>query len=131
MPSIRKGLTQELQVRIGTTLYYGFVFALAIHRCAVAFSGRAMPDELSYLHIAVFAGLTLASWWLLGSLRWMSDRIAAFLYGLFYAVRIGTHFARGAEPSMLVGAESVIITAGMIAMIVGVIRGISQEQPTN
>ena len=127
-------LTQQikggLQGRIGLTIYYGFVCALAVRRCASIPSGRGVVDELSYWHMALYASFALASWWLLRSFRRTSDRIAALLYGLFYAIRIGAHFI-SADTLVLAGVGCAIISAGMIAMIVGMIHAISHEEPGN
>lgn len=120
-----------LQGRIGLTVYYGFVCALAVRRCASIPSGRGVVDELSYWQMALYASFALASWWLLRSFRRTSDRIAALLYGVFYALRIGAHLVSGADTLVLAGAESAIISAGMIAMIVGLIHAISHEEPEN
>jgi hypothetical protein len=127
-------LTQQikggLQGRIGLTIYYGFVCALAVRRCTSIPSGRGGVDELSYWHMALYASFALASWWLLRSFRRTSDRIAALLYGLFYAIRIGAHFT-SADTLVLAGVGCAIISAGMIAMIVGMIHAISHEEPGN
>ena len=127
-------LTQQikggLQGRIGLTIYYGFVCALAVHRFTSIPSGRGGVDELSYWHMAQYASFALASWWLLRSFRRTSDRIAALLYGLFYAIRIGAHFI-SADTLVLAGVGCAIISAGMIAMIVGMIHAISHEEPGN
>ena len=128
---LTKQIKGELQARIGLTIYYGLVCALAVRRCASIASGRGVVDELSYSHMALYASFALASWWLLRSFRRTSDRTAAFLYGLFYAIRIGAHFISGADALVLAGAECAIISAGMIAMIVGVIHAISHEEPGN
>ena len=120
-----------LQGRIGLTVYYGFVCALAVRRCASIPSGRGVVDELSYWHMALYASFALASWWLLGSFRRTSDRIAALFYGLFYATRIAAHFVGGVDTLVLAGAGCAIILAGMIAMIVGIIHAISHEKPEN
>ena len=128
-------LTQQIKGglpgRIGLTVYYGFICALAVRRCASILSGRGGVDELSYWHMALYASFALASFWLLGSFRRTSDRIAALLYGLFYALRIGAHFVSGADTLALAGAGCAIISAGMIAMIVGLIHAISHEEPEN
>jgi hypothetical protein len=121
----------ELQGRIGLTIYYGFVCALAVRRCASILSRRGVVDELSYWHMALYASFALASWWLLRSFRRTSDRTAALLYGLFYAIRIGGHFISDADTLLLAGVECAIISAGMIAMIVGMIQVISHEEPGN
>jgi len=86
---------------------------------------------MPYLHIAMFAGFALIGLWLIASLRRVSDRIAALLYGLFYAIRIGTNFAKGVNVSLLEVAGCVVISAGMIAVIVGLIRAIGHEGPRN
>jgi len=117
--------------RIGLTAYYGFVCALAVRRCASIPSGRGGVDELSYWAIALYAAFALASWWLLRSFRTTSDRIAALLYGIFYAIRIGEHFGKGVDRLVLAGAECGIISAGMIAMIVGLMHAISHQEPEN
>jgi hypothetical protein len=88
-------------------------------------------DELSYWQMALYTSFALASWWLLRSFRRASDRIAALLYGLFYALRIGAHFVSGADTLAIAGAECAIISAGMIAMIVALIHAISHEGPKN
>jgi hypothetical protein len=120
-----------LQGRIGLTIYYGFVCALAVRWCASIPSGRGVVDELSYWHMVLYASFALASWWLLRSFRRTSDRIAALLYGLFYAIRIGAHFITGADTLVLARVECAIISAGMIAMIVGMIHAVSHEEPDN
>lgn len=116
-----------LQGRIGLTLYYGFIFALAAHRCALIHSGRGVPDELSNFKITLYAAFALSGWWLLGWFRRMSDRIAAFLYGFFYAIRIGAHFIRSANALLVAEAGCVVISAGMIAIVVGLIGVIKHE----
>jgi hypothetical protein len=120
-----------LQGRIGLTVYYGFICALTVRRCASIPSGRGVADELSYWHMTLYASFALASWWLLGSFRRTSDRIAALLYGLFYAIRIGAHFVGGADTLAITWVECAIISAGMIAMIVGIIHAISYREPEN
>jgi hypothetical protein len=128
---LREQIKGGLPGRIGLTVYYGFVCALAVRRCASIASGRGAVDELSYWHMALYASFALSSWWLLGSFRRTSDRIAALLYGLFYAIRIGAHFVKGGDTSAVAGVECAIISAGMIAMIVGIIQAISHEEPEN
>ena len=119
-----------LQGRIGLTIYYGFVCALAVRRCASIPSGRGVVDELSYWHMALYAAFALSSWWLLGSFRRASDRIAALLYGFFYAIRIGECFVKSINAVPMV-AGCAVISAGMIAMIVGLKRAITHEEPGN
>lgn len=116
-----------LQGRIGLTVYYGFVCALAVRRCASISSRREVVDQLSYWHMALYASFALSSWWLIGSFRRTSDRIAALLYGLFYAIRIGAHFLKCADRLLLAGTECAIISAGMIAMMVGMMHAISRQ----
>ena len=79
------------------------------------------------MHIAMFASFVVISWWLLKKLRRVSDRIAALLYGLFYTVRIGTQFVKSVDPLMLAVAGCAIVSAGMIAMIVGLIHAILHD----
>jgi hypothetical protein len=122
-------IKDELLVRIGLAVYYGFVCALAVRRCIPW--GRGFVDELSYLQMALYASVALSSWWLLRSFRNTSDRIAALLYGLFYSVRIGAHFVSGIDTSVLAGAECAIISAGMIAMIIGIVHAITDKEPRN
>ena len=116
------------QLRIGATLYYGFICVLAVHRCILVFIDKTYQSRLSYLDMLIFAGLALASWYLVKQLRRISDRIAALLYGIFYVVRIGTRFADGLSASILVGAGCIIILGGMIAMLVGLIHAISRRE---
>jgi hypothetical protein len=122
-------ITEGLRVRILFTVSYGIVCALAVHRSASVISGREVLGGMPYLHIAMFAGFALISWLLIASLRRVSDRIAALLYGLFYAMRIGTNFVTGGNVSLAGGVECALITAGMIAMIVGLIRAFGHEEP--
>jgi hypothetical protein len=124
-------VTDGIRVRIFLTVYYGIVCALAIHRCASVLSGREVLGEMPYLHIAIFAGFALISWWLIASLRRTSDRIAALLFGLFYAIKIGTNFVMGVNVSLLEGVGGVMISAGMIAMIVGLIHALSHQEQEN
>ena len=120
-----------LQGRIGLTVYYGFVCALAVRRFVSIPSGPGGVDEMSYRRMILYASLALSSWWLLRVFRRTSDRVAALLYGLFYAIRIGAQFVNGADTLLLAGAECAIISAGMIAMIVGLIYAISHKEPEN
>lgn len=120
-----------LQGRIGLTVYYSFVWVLAVRRCISTLSGRGFVNELSYWHVALYAALAFSSWLLLGHFQKTSDRIAALLYGLFYSIRVGIYFVKGVEASLPVIAECTIISAGMIAMIVGLKRSISQKERGN
>ena len=124
-------ITEGLKVRVFLTVYYGIVCALAIHRCTSVLSGREVLGEMPYLHIAMFAGFALISWWLIASLRRMSDRVAALFYGLFYAIRVGTNFVKGTNGSLLEGTGCALITAGMIAMIVGLVHASSHDKLGN
>jgi hypothetical protein len=90
--------------------------------------GPQATGELDYLQIAVFAGLALASWWLLKSFARLADRIAALLYGLFYATRITTNFVQGAAKDALTETGAAIISVGMVAVIIGVIRDLSRKK---
>lgn len=118
-----------LQGRIGLTVYFGFICVFAVRRCALIFLGHSVPDEMSNFNMALYAAFALSGWWLLGRFHKTSDRIAALLYGLFYAIRIGSHFAGGVHTLLLAGAECAVISAGMIAMIVGLIHAITNEKP--
>jgi hypothetical protein len=124
-------VTEELRVRIFLTVYYGIVCAFAVHRCASVLSGREVLGEMPYLHIAMFAGFALIGWWLIASLRRVCNRIAALLYVFFYAIKIGTNFAKGVNVSLLEVTGCVVISAGMIAVIVGLIRAIGNEESRN
>ena len=114
--------------RVGLTAYYIFVWALAIRRCSLAHLGPEPVGLLLYEQTAVYAALALSSWWLLRNLRWASDRIAALLFGLFYAAVVGARLFKGTNTFVLVMAECAIISAGMVAMIVGLLRAIENRK---
>ena len=120
------GMKGGIRGRIGLTVYYGFVCALAVRRCGSILSGRGRGDSLSYLHMALYAALALSGWWLLRELRETRDRLAACLFGLFYAIRVGACFVRGVDASMPLFVECAVILAGMIAMILGLKEAISR-----
>ena len=114
--------------RIGLTLYYGYVVVLAIRRAALILLGRGIVDEISYFNIALFVAFTLSSWWFLSTFRWKSDRIAAFLYGLFYVLRVVEHFARGTGTAVIMWIGCFVISVGMIAVIIGMVSAIMHSE---
>jgi hypothetical protein len=116
-----KQMFDSLGIRTGLTVYYGIVCGIAVNRFLSALSGE-LPKELTSLHVATYAGFTLVGWALLKSLDRWSDRIAVFLYGLFYAIRVLTNYVAVANVSLLEGVECGIISVGMIAMIVGLVQ---------
>jgi len=116
-----KQMFESLGTRTGLTIYYGIVCGIAINRFRSVLSG-GIPTKSTGLHVAMFAGFTLVSWALLKSLDRWSDRVAVFLYGLFYAIRVVTNYISVANDSLLAGVECGSILVGMIAMIVGLVR---------
>ena len=125
-----KQMFESLGIRTGLTAYYGIVCGIAVNRFLSALSGE-LPKESTGLHVATYAGFTLVSWALLKSLDRWSDRVAVFLYGLFYAVRVVTNYVVVANVSLLEGVECGIISVGMIAMIVGLVRVARRHEPRN
>jgi prolipoprotein diacylglyceryltransferase len=73
----------------------------------------------------------LSSWWLIRSVRRTSDRVAAFLFGVFYAIRIATEFGRNVDASAPMIAACAVISLGMMAMLVGLIRALSHAEPAD
>jgi hypothetical protein len=124
---LREQFKGGLQGRIGLAVYYAFVWALAVRRYAPILSGREVADDLSHWQMALYAAFALSSWWLLRNFRRTSDRIAALLYGLFYAIRIGASFVRGVDASVSLVAACAVISAGMIAVIVGLKQAMSHD----
>lgn len=120
-------ITEGLRLRILLTVYYGLVWGFEVHRYVSTGVRREVLGDMDFLHVAMFASLVLISWWLCISLRATSDRIAALLYGLFYAIRIGSQFVKRIEAPMLMVTECAIISAGMIAMIIGLIHTILHD----
>ncbi|MGA9899040.1 MAG: hypothetical protein WBQ09_13135 [Terriglobales bacterium] len=118
-------MERALEGRIGLTLYYGFVCALALRRCVSVFYGGGSSDDLSYFHIALYAALAFSSWWLYIAVPKTSDRVAALLFGLFYAIRIGAGFAKSIDPSISVVMGCAVISVGMMAMIIGLKRALA------
>jgi hypothetical protein len=109
--------------RIGLTAYYTFIWILAVWRFIGFERGRDEATEMPYLTIAIFAGFAVMYWWFAWRiLHRKSDRIAAVLCGLFYALRIAAPFTKGLSASVSAGIECVIISVGMVAVIIGLIR---------
>lgn len=122
----------ELKGRIGFTLYYGLVWVLAVRRCASIVSWRgSLLDPLSNLQMALYAGVALSAWWLFGRYTKASDRLAAFLFGLFYALRVIVHLVKNTSTPPAAAVECAVISTGMVAMIVGLKRAISREKQGN
>lgn len=117
--SLREEIKDELFGRISITIFYGFICALALHRCILFLSGRARADELSNWQIALYAGFAFSSWSLTERFRLASDRIAAFLFGLFYAIRVVPSIMRAVDPFFAVVGGGIVISVGMIAIVVG------------
>ena len=122
-----KQMFESMGIRTGLTIYYGIVCGIAVNRFLSALSGE-LPKELTGLHVAMYAGFTLVGWALLKSLDRWSDRVAVFLYGLFYAIRVVTNYVAIANVSLLEGVECGIISVGMIAMIVGLVRVVRHHE---
>jgi hypothetical protein len=123
-----KQMFESAGIRTGLTIYYGIACGIAVNRFLSALSGE-LPKELTSLHVAMYAGFTLVSWALLKSLDRWSDRVAVFLYGLFYAIRVVTNYVAVGNVSLLEGVECGIISVGMIAMIVGLVRVVRHHEP--
>jgi hypothetical protein len=87
--------------------------------------GREVANDLTPLHLTIFAFLVFTSWCLLAMLNRRGDRIAAVLYGVFYAGRIAIHFLHGRASSVLQGFECAIIMTGLIALAPGLIDALS------
>jgi cell division protein FtsW (lipid II flippase) len=117
----------NLWLRFGVTAYYGFVCGLALYRFCSELFGRESATELTKLHLIIFAFLAFTSWCLLNVLTRKSDRIAAVLYGIFYAIRIGMHFVSGQTASVFLGIGCAVILSGFIAISVGMVSAISHK----
>jgi hypothetical protein len=116
-----KQMFESQAIRAGLTIYYGIVCGIAANRLFSTLSGD-LPKGSTSLNVAIYAGFTLVSWALLKSLDQWSDRVAVFIYGLFYAIRVVTNYVAIANVSLLEGMECAIISVGLIAMIVGLVR---------
>lgn len=119
---VASDILEEPWGRVGLAVYYGIVCGLAVHRCFAFIERREVMRDLSALEIATFAGFALVSLGLLKALSTTTDRIAALLYGVFYVVRIATSFAKGSAIDALVGTGAVVISAGMVSVMIGMIR---------
>ena len=120
-------------LRVGATGYYGIVCSLSVHRFVAAVLGSVPATPLTHLGMVTFAGLALMGWYLMTVFERRTDRMAALLYGVFYALRVGTEFVNGRIALVLLGLGSAVIVTGMVAMILGFLpasSGGAHEEPT-
>ncbi len=108
-------------IRAGLTVSYGIICAIEVNRFLSTISGK-LPTELSGLHVVTFAGFSLVGWAFMKNLHRPSDRVAAFLYGLFYAIRVITKYVAVANVRLIQGIECGIISVGMLAAILGMVQ---------
>lgn len=128
------GIRTGIQGRIALTVYYALVCALAIRRLILFDMQGNFANQLSHLELGVFAALALSGWYVLREFRRMSDRIAAFLYGVYYAMRVGAYFASPASGLLLAEASCAVISAGTLSVMIGLVQCISSRavrQPGN
>jgi hypothetical protein len=116
-------------LRVGATGYYGIVCSLAVHRFVAAVLGSAPAKPLTHLGMVTFVGLALTGWYFMNFFERRTDRIAALLYGVFYALRVGTEFVNGRIALVLLGLGSAVIVTGMVAMILGFLPANSGGAP--
>ncbi len=116
-------------LRVGATGYYGIVCSLACYRFVASGMGSAPAKPLTHLQMVIFAGLALTGWYFMNLFERRTDRIAALLYGVFYALRVSTEFVSGRIALALLGLGSVVIVTGMVAMILGFLPAHSEGAP--
>ena len=126
-------LKEAFWLRVGATGYYGIVCSLAAYPFVASALGSAPAKPLTHLQMVIFAGLALMGWYFTTFFERRTDRIAALLYGVFYALRVGTEFVSGRIAFVLLGLGSAVIVTGMVAMILGFLpahSGGAPEKPT-
>jgi uncharacterized membrane protein len=115
-------ITNQQQVRILTTIFYGVICGYAVHRELVLISGRTIIEDFPYLTAVIFAGAAVGSWGYCKKLPRATDRLAAIFFGVFSVFRIVMQFSPSVYLPLLSGVSCATILIGFIAMLVGVFR---------
>ncbi len=124
-------ISSGIRGRIAITILYGIICAYEIWAYISILTGQRVEIRPSYWAIAIAAYCAYVCWSMVGEAHRKSDRIAALLMLLLFVTKIGVRFVGGHAALVLRGVGCIAVVAGIIAMLVGLVHGMSHKEPGN